>query len=36
MEKVVFLGYDVSTKCNEVDEEKIKAIKEWPILKKYN
>jgi hypothetical protein len=29
MEKVVFLGYVVSTKGIEVDEEKVKAIKEW-------
>jgi hypothetical protein len=32
MEKAVFLGY-VSTKGIEVDEEKVKAIKEWPIPK---
>jgi hypothetical protein len=30
MEKVVFLGYVVSTKGIEVDDEKVKAIKEWP------
>lgn len=30
MERVVFLGYVISTKGIEVDEEKIKAIKEWP------
>jgi hypothetical protein len=30
MEKVVFLGYVVSTKDIEVDEEKVKAIKKWP------
>ncbi|XP_042992210.1 uncharacterized protein LOC122318677, partial [Carya illinoinensis] len=30
---VVFLGYVVSTKGIEVDEEKVKAIKEWPTPK---
>ena len=30
MEKVVFLGYVVSKKGIEVDDEKVKAIKEWP------
>ena len=33
MEKVVFLGYIVSTKGIEVEEEKVKAIKEWPTPK---
>ena len=33
MEKVVFLGYVVSTIGIEVDEEKVKAIKEWPTPK---
>jgi hypothetical protein len=33
MEKVVFLGYVVSTKGIEVDEEKVKAIKDWPTPK---
>jgi len=33
MEKVVFLGHVVSTKGIEVDEEKDKAIKEWPTPK---
>jgi hypothetical protein len=33
MEKIVFLGYVVSTKGIEVDEEKVKAIKEWPTPK---
>uniref|UniRef100_A0A2N9I716 Integrase catalytic domain-containing protein n=1 Tax=Fagus sylvatica TaxID=28930 RepID=A0A2N9I716_FAGSY len=33
MEKVVFLGYVVSTKGIEVNEEKVKAIKEWPMPK---
>ena len=32
MDKVVFLGY-VSVKGIEVDEEKVKAIKEWPTPK---
>ena len=30
---IVFLSYIVSTKGIEVDEEKVKAIKEWPIPK---
>jgi hypothetical protein len=30
MEKVVFLGYVISAKGIQVDEEKVKAIKEWP------
>ena len=29
-DKVVFLGFVVSSKGIEVDEEKIKAIKDWP------
>ena len=33
MEKVVFLGYVVSTIGIEADEEKVKAIKEWPMPK---
>ena len=33
MEKVVFLGYVVSAKGIEVDEEKVKSIKEWPTPK---
>ena len=33
MEKVVFLGYVVSTTGIEVDEEKVEAIKEWPTSK---
>jgi hypothetical protein len=33
MEKVVFLGYVVSTIGIKVDEEKVKAIKEWPMPK---
>ena len=30
MEKVMFLGYVVSATGIEVDEEKVKAIREWP------
>lgn len=30
MDKVIFLGYVVSTKDIEMDENKMKAIKEWP------
>ena len=33
MDKVVFLDYVVSVKGIEVDEEKVKAIKEWPTPK---
>lgn len=33
MERVVFLGYVISAKEIEVDEEKIKSIKEWPTPK---
>ena len=33
MDKVVFLGYIVSAKGIEVDEENVKAIKEWPTPK---
>jgi hypothetical protein len=33
MEKVVFLGYIVSAKGIELDEEKVKVIKEWPTPK---
>jgi hypothetical protein len=33
IENVVFLGYVVSTRGIEVDEEKVKAIKEWPMPK---
>ena len=32
-EKLVFLGYVVSEKGIEVDEEKVKSIKEWPTPK---
>jgi len=30
VDRVIFLGFVVSSKGVEVDEEKIKAIKEWP------
>ena len=33
MDKVVFLGCVVSAKGFKVDEEKVKAIKEWPTPK---
>ena len=33
LEKVVFLGYVVSVKGIEVDEDKVKFIKEWPTPK---
>ena len=33
MDKVVFLGCVVSAKEFKVDEEKVKAIKEWPTPK---
>ena len=33
MDKIVFLGYVVSAKGIEMDEEKMKAIKEWPTPK---
>ena len=33
MNKVVFLGYVVSAKGIEVDEENVKSIKEWPTPK---
>jgi hypothetical protein len=33
MDKVIFLGYVISAKGIEVDEEKVKAIKEWPTPK---
>jgi hypothetical protein len=33
MENVVFLGYVVGTKGIEVDEERVKAIQEWPTPK---
>ena len=31
--QIVFLGYVISAKGIEVDEEKVKAIKEWPTPK---
>uniref|UniRef100_A0A2N9EIL3 Reverse transcriptase domain-containing protein n=1 Tax=Fagus sylvatica TaxID=28930 RepID=A0A2N9EIL3_FAGSY len=34
LDKVVFLGYVVRTKGIAVDEEKVKAIKEWPTPKR--
>ena len=33
MDKVVFLGFVVSSKGVEVDSEKVKAIQEWPTPK---
>ena len=30
LDRVIFLGFVVSAKGVEVDDEKIKAIKEWP------
>jgi len=30
MSKVIFLGYVVSAQGIEVEEEKVKAIREWP------
>ena len=33
MEKVNFLGFVVSSNGVEVDEEKVKAIKDWPTPK---
>ncbi|PKI50182.1 hypothetical protein CRG98_029426 [Punica granatum] len=33
MDRVVFLGFVVSSKGIQVDEEKVKAIKDWPTPK---
>jgi hypothetical protein len=33
MEKIVFLGYVVTAQGIEMDEEKVKAIRDWPTLK---
>ena len=33
MDKVNFLGFVVSSQGVEVDEEKVRAINEWPNLK---
>jgi len=33
MEKIVFLGYVVTAQGIKVDEEKVKAIRDWPTLK---
>jgi hypothetical protein len=33
MEKIVFLGYVVTTQGIEMDEEKVKAIRDWPTPK---
>jgi len=34
MEKIVFLGYVVTTQGIEMDEEKVKAIRDWPNQRK--
>jgi hypothetical protein len=33
MEKIVFLGYVVTTQGIEMDEEKVKVIRDWPTPK---
>jgi len=33
MEKIMFLDYIVNVQGIEMDEEKVKAIKDWPTLK---
>jgi hypothetical protein len=33
MEKIVFLGYVVTTQGIKMDEEKVKAIRDWPTPK---
>ena len=33
MKKIVFLGYVVTTQGIEMDEEKVKAIRDWPTPK---
>ena len=33
MEKIVFFGYVVTAQGIEMDEEKVKAIWDWPTLK---
>jgi hypothetical protein len=33
MEKIVFLGYVVTAQGIEMDEEKVKAIRDWPTPK---
>ena len=33
MEKIVFLGYVVTAQGIEIDEEKVKAIRDWPTPK---
>jgi len=33
LEKIVFLGYDVSAKSIEIGETKVKATKEWHTSK---
>lgn len=34
MKKIIFLGYIISEKSIDMDEEKVKIIKEWPNLDK--
>jgi hypothetical protein len=34
MKKIIFLGYIISVKSIDMDEEKVKIITEWPNLGK--